>query len=225
MKTIAMKCASCGAGLQIAPDIDHFACGYCGASLSVVRQGGTVALRLVSDLIAKVQVGTDRTAAELALVRLPKEISERRRELDAMEERVCYLENEINTASLPSSGSRKNSIIASHAVGAIVKGGAIGLFIGFIVNWFFQAWLSPSVGVFVGLIAAVAHALQYFNDPVQVSTRLRAYIEDSNDNMTRQSAPFNAEELQELQSARSALKNRLQELSGKLASARVVVDS
>lgn len=41
----------------------------------VERRGGTVALRLVVDAVARVQVGTDRTAAELALVRLEKEIA------------------------------------------------------------------------------------------------------------------------------------------------------
>lgn len=90
MKTIAMKCASCGAGLQIAPDMDHFACGYCGASLTVARQGGTVALNLVADSIAKVQVGTDRTAAELAIARISKEIDQLRNKL-AQNEKDIYL--------------------------------------------------------------------------------------------------------------------------------------
>lgn len=225
MKSIAMKCANCGAGLQISPDMGHFACSYCGASLSVARQGGTVALNLVADSIAKVQVGTDRTAAELALVRLPKEIEERCRELAAMEEQIRYLEAEINIASLPSTGSRKSSLIANHAVGAIVKGGAIGLFLGFIVNWFFQAWLPASVGVYVGLFVAAVHAINHFSDPAQVCARIGAHIEDSNDNMTHQSAPFNAEELQKLRPARNALKDRLQKLNGQLAQASLMVDS
>lgn len=225
MKSIAMKCANCGAGLQIAPDMDHFACSYCGASLSVARQGGTVALNLVADSIAKVQVGTDRTAAELALVRLPKEIEERCRELAAMEEQIRYLEAEINKASLPPTRSRKNSLVAHHALRAIGLGIVQGLFLGFIVNWFFQAWLSASVGVYVGLFVAAVHAISYFSDPAQVSTRIGAYLEDSGNEIRRRSAPSNAEKLKKLRPARNALKDRLQKLNGQLVQASVMVDS
>lgn len=69
---IAMKCPGCGAGLQISSDMDIFACGYCGTSIRAIRQGGTISL--VADAIAKVQVGTDQTAAELALIRLKDEL-------------------------------------------------------------------------------------------------------------------------------------------------------
>lgn len=225
MKAIAMRCASCGAGLQITPDTDHFACGYCGASLSVVRQGGTVTLNLVADSIAKVQVGTDRAAAELALVRLSKEIEERCRELDAMEEQIRYLEAEINTASLPSTGSRKNSLVAHHALRAIGFGVAQGLFLGFIVNWFSQAWLPASVGVYVGLFVAAVHAINHFSDPARVCARIGAYLEDSGNEIRRRSASSNAEKLKKLRPARSALKERLQKLNGKLSEASAIVDS
>ena len=225
MKAIAMKCASCGAGLQITPDMDHFACGYCGISLSVVRRGGTVALNLVADSIAKVQAGTDRTAAELALVRLSNEIEERCHELDAMEEQIRYLEAEVDIASLLPTGSRKNSIIANHALRAIGFGITQGLFLGFIINWFFQAWLPASVGVFVGLFVAVAHAIKYFSDPVRVCTRLGVYVEDSGNEIRRQSSPFNVEELKKLRPARNALKYRLQKLNWKLSEASEIVDS
>ena len=71
-----LKCANCGANLEISPDTTDFACGYCGAAQIVERRGGTVALRLVTDAISKVQVGTDKTAAELAIRRLKDEITE-----------------------------------------------------------------------------------------------------------------------------------------------------
>ncbi len=72
IKIIAMTCPSCGAGLQVASDMENFACGYCGTSLRAIRRGGTVSL--IADAIAKVQSGTDRTASELALVRLQAEL-------------------------------------------------------------------------------------------------------------------------------------------------------
>jgi hypothetical protein len=67
-----MKCPECGAGLQISPTMESFACGYCGTSIRAVRQGGTVSL--VAEAIARIQTGTDKTAAELALIRLKDEL-------------------------------------------------------------------------------------------------------------------------------------------------------
>jgi len=74
LKIIPMKCASCGSNLEITPEMDTFACGFCGATQVVERSGGTISLRLVTDAIRKVQVGTDKTAAELALKRLAREL-------------------------------------------------------------------------------------------------------------------------------------------------------
>lgn len=68
-----LKCINCGAGLEISPDMNQFACGYCGVGQLVERKGGTVALKHVTDAISKVQVGTDKTAAELAIRRLQDE--------------------------------------------------------------------------------------------------------------------------------------------------------
>jgi ribosomal protein S27AE len=75
IKIVKLNCANCGGVLEIHRDMDQFACGYCGSAQIVERRGGTVALRLVVDAVARVQVGTDKTAAELALVRLEKELA------------------------------------------------------------------------------------------------------------------------------------------------------
>jgi ribosomal protein S27AE len=75
IKIVNLNCANCGGILEVHGDMDQFACGYCGSVQIVERRGGTVALRLVVDAVARVQVGTDRTAAELALVRLEKELA------------------------------------------------------------------------------------------------------------------------------------------------------
>ena len=56
--------------------METFACGYCGASQIVERHGGTVSLKLVNDAIQKVQQGTDKTAAELAIKRLTKDLND-----------------------------------------------------------------------------------------------------------------------------------------------------
>lgn len=72
---ITLKCASCGSNLEINPETDVFACGYCGASQMVKRSGGTISLKLLTNSISKVQIGTDKTAAELAIVRLKEELN------------------------------------------------------------------------------------------------------------------------------------------------------
>lgn len=73
---IKLSCVNCGAPLEIGPDLDTFACGYCGTQQRAERKGGVVALKRVEAAIQGVQRGTDRTAAELALTRLAKEIAE-----------------------------------------------------------------------------------------------------------------------------------------------------
>jgi DNA-directed RNA polymerase subunit RPC12/RpoP len=73
---INLNCANCGGKLEVYDDMDRFACSYCGTEMLVHRRGGTVALKAVSEAIKKVQKGTDKTAAELAIVRLEKERNE-----------------------------------------------------------------------------------------------------------------------------------------------------
>lgn len=73
---IVLKCKSCGANLEIYSDTDHFACAYCQTEMIVRRRGGIVSLNLVTEAIKKVQQGTDKTAAELALQRLGVELTQ-----------------------------------------------------------------------------------------------------------------------------------------------------
>ncbi|HUK89476.1 MAG TPA: hypothetical protein VLZ81_03680 [Blastocatellia bacterium] len=72
---LTLTCPNCGANLQIAADLETFACAYCGSRHMVQRSGGTVSLKMLSDVINRIQSGTDRTAAEMAIQRLQKEIA------------------------------------------------------------------------------------------------------------------------------------------------------
>jgi hypothetical protein len=54
--------------------MESFSCGYCGTQLIVRRQDGTVSLKRVTEAIQKVQIGTDRTAAELTIARYEREM-------------------------------------------------------------------------------------------------------------------------------------------------------
>ncbi len=73
---VTLSCPSCGGKLQITQDIDRFACAHCGQEHIVNRNGGIISLTPVMDALNKVGIGVDKTAAELAIVRLHKEIGE-----------------------------------------------------------------------------------------------------------------------------------------------------
>jgi DNA-directed RNA polymerase subunit RPC12/RpoP len=73
-KLVTLSCPSCGAKLEITPTLNRFACAYCGQEHIVNRTVGTISLSPVVEAIHQVKTGVDKTAAELAIVRLQKEI-------------------------------------------------------------------------------------------------------------------------------------------------------
>ena len=50
----------------------------------VERRGGTVSLKAVEQAIQKIQIGTDKTAAELAMVRLKEEFHAKEKEVTSL---------------------------------------------------------------------------------------------------------------------------------------------
>jgi DNA-directed RNA polymerase subunit RPC12/RpoP len=110
VKLLTLKCPNCSASLEIFPDMDSFACGYCGSQQMVQRRGGTILLKLVTDAIEKVQHGTDRTASELAIQRLTKEIG------------VIVTQRQHLSASYPNTGS---AVLFIYACGFLLLGGAL----------------------------------------------------------------------------------------------------
>jgi hypothetical protein len=64
---IQLYCANCGGAIQVYDDMDHFACGRCGAGMAVERRGGTVVLKPVSPAIQPAQSVTDKAAAAASL--------------------------------------------------------------------------------------------------------------------------------------------------------------
>ena len=91
---ITMTCKSCGGKLQITPEIEDFACMYCGTEFRVKREGGIVALSPLVEQMEKVSVSTDKTASELAIVRLKEEILEIKEELVEKEEIINWEEKQ-----------------------------------------------------------------------------------------------------------------------------------
>src|SRR4030042_2633871 len=77
----SLTCPACGGKLQITSDIDRFACEHCGNKHIVQRSGGIVTLSPLIEGLKNVQAGVDKTASELAIIRLKKEIFTLRNEL------------------------------------------------------------------------------------------------------------------------------------------------
>lgn len=70
---IKLGCVGCGASLDIPSEVDRLACAHCGTQQLVQRDGGTIHLKEFADTLSRVRIGTDKTAAELAISRLTKE--------------------------------------------------------------------------------------------------------------------------------------------------------
>jgi predicted RNA-binding Zn-ribbon protein involved in translation (DUF1610 family) len=76
VRLLKLSCASCLAPLEIGEDLERFTCSYCGAAQIIERSGGAIATRKIETVLQAVQRGTDRTAAELAMPRLTRELAE-----------------------------------------------------------------------------------------------------------------------------------------------------
>lgn len=87
---IALTCPTCGGKLEIGNGIERFACSYCGNEHLVNRQGNIVYLSPVVDGLQSIQVGTDKTASELAIVRLNKEINEIGEAIKNVRQKIVY---------------------------------------------------------------------------------------------------------------------------------------
>jgi len=77
---VTLSCPNCGGKLEITPDIERFACAYCGQEQLVNRGHGIISLKPVLDRLASVKQSVERNveaseqvANELALQRIVKE--------------------------------------------------------------------------------------------------------------------------------------------------------
>lgn len=77
---VSLSCPNCGGKLQITPDIEKFACAYCGRELVVNRGEGIVSIKPVLEKIAAVSKSLDQvkttgeqTALEVELLKVELE--------------------------------------------------------------------------------------------------------------------------------------------------------
>jgi hypothetical protein len=84
---LTLTCPTCGAKLKLADNINLLVCASCGNEHMVHRGGGAIYLAPIAQDVRQIRVGTDKTAAELAVVRLTKEIAILNDEIRATRER------------------------------------------------------------------------------------------------------------------------------------------
>lgn len=89
MDFITLTCPSCGGKLNINPKSERFFCNHCGNEHILKQQDNVLIVSPIVKGLEKVQTGVDKTASELALTRISKDIT------DLLEEKKS-LDNKIN---------------------------------------------------------------------------------------------------------------------------------
>lgn len=136
MPLLKLSCVNCLAPLEIGEDLERFTCSYCGTAQIVERSAGVIATRKIETALKAVQRGTDRTAAELAVPRLTRELAE------AQSARADIL------ATARKSGDR--------AMRARRKAALITFCVMFFVGPLAIAGMGASMGTFLALLWTVA---------------------------------------------------------------------
>jgi ribosomal protein S27AE len=97
---ITLSCPNCGGRLQITPDIERFACQYCGYEHIVRRNGGMVSLepvvRVMQNINSNINLvgmgvnmlgfSSEKQVAEQAIARIKTEIPELEARVNALQE-------------------------------------------------------------------------------------------------------------------------------------------
>lgn len=142
LKVIAMNCPNCGAHLDVASDLETFACAYCGSTIKVTRHGGTVSLVRIEQAIGGIKTSTERIAAELALKRLKHELGSvtvdiMSAEFDLQQAHDGLMPMKVFDVSYPLqiSGERDWSAEPRHELVALIKWAAIAIVLGLILGF------------------------------------------------------------------------------------------
>lgn len=73
---LTLTCPTCGSKLKVTDKIHILVCASCGNEHMVHRDGGAIYLAPIAQDVQQIRVGVDKTAAELAMARLTKEIEQ-----------------------------------------------------------------------------------------------------------------------------------------------------
>ena len=105
MEIASVNCTSCGAPIKIPPEVDHFNCAFCGASLVVKRGEGYVSLKLAEQVSRSIQDvgqqtqstirdGTQVTQVELKRLQLGQQISSLQIQLSSVQSEIRSLQRQ-----------------------------------------------------------------------------------------------------------------------------------
>jgi hypothetical protein len=121
LNVVRLSCPTCGGRLEIKPGMTRLACGYCGNEHVVHRDGGTITLEAVGENLVKIVGSTERTAMELTLTRLEKELAQLRSEQSAGASKIKTLEHEIaSTRGTIDLGGWDKVLLATIIGGALI---------------------------------------------------------------------------------------------------------
>lgn len=171
MKAISLKCVNCGAGLEIGPDTNSFACGYCGTQQMVERGGGIVSLRRLEDTLDEVKLGTSRAASELALARLKADAAA-----------ICA-RRDSEIRALRASDDRSSALLGWGIILGIA--GAVAVF-----GW----WSIPVIPV--GLFFVVRSVKSASGDVKRIAASAEAQLEPLNTQIARHQKIIDAYDFQ-----------------------------
>lgn len=100
MNIVKLTCTSCGAPIDISPDVDQVKCPYCGAGLYVQRSEGQVALKMGQQVSNSINQSTEITQTELKRLQLGQEASLLQMQLSTLQAEIRALERQIPTKQI-----------------------------------------------------------------------------------------------------------------------------
>jgi hypothetical protein len=221
-KAYALKCPGCGAAIGVNKKDDLFACAYCGASIKVERAEGKVSLHMLADTMVRVAHGVDHTAAELAIVRLSKDIDRLQTELNEHEEMIFELETKNDEVRNCSSSPSVGALVIRQILYGIAKGVLIGGLLVISTVLFFSLKFAAGAVVAWMILIAIS-ALGHVVGPDQVLRRDVVRLEASLAKMDRDQLPSNTELITLGQERVEEIRLQLTELTVELKAARAVV--
>lgn len=74
-KIISLKCSNCSGLLQVNKRLDKIICTYCGSEQLIIKsENNNISLKKIEDKLSSVASSSSKTAAELAITRLEKDL-------------------------------------------------------------------------------------------------------------------------------------------------------
>ena len=157
-----MTCKTCRGKLQITPEIDEFACIYCGTEFRVIRKGELISISPLVDETVKVSTSTDETASELTINRLKEEIKDLKNEISDEKQKLnAWKENKYELIE-------ENKIIAGRYKGICI--GVLVILSVYLTVIYTSEFPDPSPLFFLGtvLIFGIFYFILIFINPLDI---------------------------------------------------------